>query len=592
MFLILLLGVYCAALPNAGSALVTGTDSCTQAFCWFAPQTGSVSALAAGAEAANTAQGPPGQADLVLRNGIFYTGDARRPRVEAVAVAGERIVATGSNREIAAWTGTATRVVDLKGRFAMPGFNDAHIHLASGGMARLAVELGGSKSLAEFQSRIRARLGNYKPGEWITGRGWDHTLWPGKRFPTRKDLDAVSTEHPMVFSRVDGHVTVVNSKALEIADITTATANPPGGEIERDPRTGEATGMLKETASGLVSRQIPPPTPEKRRRGILLAMAEAAQFGITSIQDNSSWDDLLTYEQLKGEGLLTLRITEWLPFQAPLARLEEMRKRGGTSDPWLKTGALKGVTDGTLGSRTAAMLAPFADDAATSGILRIPEDQLREMAIERDKAGFQIALHAIGDRANRVSLDAFAAARAANGARDARHRIEHSQVIAPGDFARFSELGVIASMQPVHESTDMRWASDRIGPERSKGAYAWNSFRKQGVRLAFGTDYAVEPMNPMLGLYACVTRELPGGGPPGGWIPGEKISLETCLEGYTQGSAYAEFEENNKGQIVPGKLADIVVLSADVTQIAPARIPATEVIMTFVGGKLVYEKMP
>lgn len=551
------------------------------AFCLYASSaSAAVPAVAGAAE----------PADLVLTNGVIYTVDAARSRVEAVAIKGERIVAIGTSKEMQAWVGSSTRVIDLKGRFAMPGFNDAHIHLASGGQAKLAVEFGGSKSLAELQQRIRARLGEYKPGEWITGRGWDHTLWPVKRFPRREDLDAVSTQHPMIFTRVDGHVAIANSLALQRAGITAETPDPSGGEIEREAKTGEPTGMLKENAMGLVRRHVPGLTPEQRRRGIEMALAEAARHGLTSIQDNSDWQDFLIYEQLKKEGKLTLRVTEWLPFAAPLSQLEEMRRRGGTTDPWLKTGALKGVTDGTLGSRTAAMLAPYADDSSTTGILRIEPDRLTQLAIERDKAGFQIGLHAIGDRANRVSLDAFAAARAANGKRDARHKIEHAQVVAPEDFKRFADLNVIASMQPCHETTDMRWAETRVGPERSRGAYAWKSMMKHGVHLAFGTDYAVEPLDPMIGLYACVTRELAGGGPTGGWVPQEKITIDECIRGYTWGSAYAEFEEKNKGQIAVGKLADIVVLSADVTKIPPPAILKTRAEMTIVGGRIVYEK--
>jgi predicted amidohydrolase YtcJ len=319
-------------------------------------------------------------------------------------------------------------------------------------------------------------------------------------------------------------------------------------------------------------------------------LEEAARHGVTSVQDNSSWQDFQVYDALKKEGKLTARVTEWLPFTAPLGQLEQMRRRGGTNDPWLKTGALKGVVDGTLGSRTAAMIEPFADDASTRGILRIPAEELKKLAIERDKAGFQIALHAIGDAANRAALDAFAAARAANGTRDARHKVEHAQVVAPADFARFKELSVIASMQPCHETTDMRWAQDRVGPERAKGAYAWRSMQKAGVRLAFGTDYPVEPLDPMIGLYACVTRERPEGGPAGGWIPQEKISMDDCISGYTAGSAYAEFEEANKGTLAPGKLADIVVLSADVTKIAPKEILKTQAVTTIVGGRVVFER--
>ncbi len=529
-------------------------------------------------------------ADLVLVQGNIYTVNPQRPRAEAVAIRGEYIVAVGSNAEVQKWVGPNTRVVDLGGRFAMPGFNDAHLHLASGGAAKLAVDLSGAESLEAFQERIRARLRDYRPGEWITGRGWDHTLWDPPRFPTRTDLDAVSREHPILLTRVDGHVAVANSRALQRAGVTRETPDPPGGEIQRDSLTGEPTGLLKETAMGLVARAVPALTPAQRRRGIELALAEAAQLGVTSLQDNSGWDDFLLYRELREQGRLTARITEWLPFQAPLEQLLEMRRQGGVRDRWLKTGALKGVTDGTLGSRTAAMLEPYADDRSTRGILRIPQDELRRMVIERDAAGFQIALHAIGDLANRAALDAFEAAQRVNGRYDARHRIEHAQVVAPDDFARFAALGVMASMQPVHQSTDMRWAGQRLGPERSRGAYAWRTLLQHGVRLAFGSDYPVEPMDPRRGLYACATRELPEGGPAGGWVPEEKISVEECIQAYTLGSAYAEFEEQNKGQIAAGKYADIVVFAEDLTRIPPRQILTTPVVLTLVGGRIVYEK--
>jgi predicted amidohydrolase YtcJ len=527
--------------------------------------------------------------EIVLLNGVIYTGDVARPRVEAVAIHGGVISAVGTTTEIQKLAGSNTQVVDLHGAFAMPGFNDAHTHVGSAGEAKLSVDLEGSKSLQEFQARIRDRLGEFKPGEWVTGRGWDHTLWLEKRFPTRADLDAVSKDHPMEFGRVDGHVLVANSLALQIAGITKETKDPPGGSIERDAN-GEPDGMLKENAEGLVTRKIPAPTPERRRKGIALALADASTHGVTSLQDNSSWEDFLTYREIKNNGKLNVRITEWLPFPAPLDQLRKMRDDGGTSDPWLKTGALKMVVDGSLGSRTAAMLAPYSDDPKTSGILRMEPEKLKQLSIERDKAGFQLAFHAIGDRTNRVALDAFEAAVAANGPRERRDRIEHAQIVSPPDFARYAKLHVIASMQPSHETTDMRWAESRIGPERSKGAYAWRTFLKLGVPLAFGTDYPVEVINPMRGLHACVTRALPDGTPPGGWEPQEKISMDECIAAYTYGSAYAEFEEGQKGRIAPGQFADIVVLSADVTKVPPGEIMKTEVLQTYVGGRLVYKK--
>jgi predicted amidohydrolase YtcJ len=529
-----------------------------------------------------------GSADLALINGVIYTGDPEKPRVQALAASGGLIVATGSTAEIRKLVGPKTHVIDLHGGFAMPGFNDAHLHLGSAGRGKLTLDLEGAKSLAEFQNRIRARVAQSRPGEWIVGQGWDHTLWNPAQFPTRQDLDAVSKDNPMFFSHISGHVSVANSKALEIAGITASTPNPAGGEIEHDA-SGQPDGMLKEgPASSLVGRHIPPPTLEQRRQGIQLALQEAAMRGVTSMQDNSSWDDFLMYRALKGEGTLTARISEWLPFDAPIDRLEQMRNDGGTTDPWLKTGMLKGFMDGALGTGTAALLAPYSDAPNTTGILESHPEDLNKMCVDRDKAGFQIGLHAIGDRGVRTALDCFAAVANANGQRDRRDRIEHAQIVAPDDFARFASLHVIASMQPSHQTTDMRWAERRLGPERIKGAYAWKTMLNDGVTLAFGTDWPVEIVNPMRGLHACVTRQLPDGTPKEGWQPQEKISMDECIHAYTVGSAYAEFEEGKKGQLMPGQYADIIILSADVTKIPPRAILNVNVLQTIVGGKTVF----
>lgn len=552
-----------------------------------------------------------GFADLVLENGIIYSGIAKAPRASGLAIRGEYIVAVANTpEELKPWIGPRTRVIDLKNQFAMPGWNDAHVHLAGAGYASLQVRLDGARSLAEFQQRIRDALPLYKPGEWILGRGWDHTLWPGRKFPTRQDLDAVSTTHPMFMERVDGHVAVVNSLALRIAGITSQTPDPPAGRIERDPANGEPTGMLEEDSGmNLVTRHVPAYSMEQRRKALQMALDDAAQFGVTSVQDNSvqsaanhdnfGWDNFLVLRQLRKEGKLKVRVTEWLPFDAPLAQLEEMRREGGAStaadpgDAWLKTGALKGFLDGSLGSRTAAMLAPYSDDPSTSGILRVDPAKLAPMAIERDRAGFQIAFHAIGDRANRVALDTYAAVLAANGPRDRRDRIEHAQVVAPEDFPRFAQLHVIASMQPSHLLDDARWASDRLGPQRSKGAYAWRTLQNEGVSLAFGTDYPIEPINPLRGLYACVTRKLPdGSGPRNGWQPQEHLHAFDCIHDYTVGSAYAQFEEKRKGLLAPGMLADIVVYHRDINEVPPRILFDLPVVMTLVGGRIVYEKQP
>lgn len=548
-----------------------------------------VLALSGAAPATSAPEAGAPSADLVLTNGVIHTVDPRLGQVEALAISQGKIAAVGTAEEIEHWVGPNTRVIDLEGRFVMPGFNDAHVHFGSGGQGLLSVNVEGTRSLNEFQERIRARLGEFEPGEWVTGRGWDHSLWKEQRTPTRADLDAVSTEHPLLFSRVDGHSAVANSLALERAGINRETPNPDGGEIVRD-EAGEPTGWLKEKAIDLVSALVPEASRERRKRGLLLALKEAASWGITSIQDNSDWEDFLALKELKEEGKLTLRVTEWLPFDAPLARVEEMRREGGSTDPWLKTGALKGITDGSGGSLSAAMLEPFANAPDNRGILRYDPGQLKKMVVDRDAAGFQIALHAIGDRANRLVLDAFETARKINERRNARHRIEHAQYVHPDDFPRFTELGVVASMQPCHLLNDLRWTPEILGAARFAEAYAWNSMLRHDAKLAFGTDYPVEPLNPMRNLYASLTREFEAGGPVGGWVPEEKIGIQEALRAYTWGSAYAESEEHRKGTLSPGKFADLVVLSKNVTRAAPQEILATEVLLTLVGGKIVYEK--
>jgi predicted amidohydrolase YtcJ len=538
------------------------------------------------------AQSAQGARTVYYLHGRIYTNDPQHPWAAAMAVREGKIVCIGGLEQILLECGGAqenAETIQLGGRFVMPGFNDAHVHMGSAGRHMLSLQLNGVASVEELQKRLADDVASHKEGEWITGGGWDHTLWLDKVFPNKQQLDAVAPKNPVLLTHISGHVAVANSAALKIAQITKDTPNPKGGEFERGP-DGELTGMLKEgPAIGLVAQYVPDPTPAQRRHGIELVLAELAKYGVTSVQDNSEWDDFDAYRDIWQDNKLTVRITEWLPFNTPLDQLQNMRSEGGVTDPWLRTGALKMVTDGALGSRTAAMLAPYSDDPSTSGILIMEPDKLRQMAIERDKAGFQLAFHAIGDRANRVALDVFEAVAKANGARDRRDRIEHAQVVAPEDLPRFAKLNVIASLQPSHQTTDMRWAEQRVGPDRIKGAYAWATLEKSGARLAFGTDSPVEPINPMRGLYACVTRELPDGGPPGGWQPQEKISLDDCIAAYTYGSAYAQFEEGRKGRLRIGQFADFIILSNDLTKVAPSEYGKTRVLHTFVGGRSVFD---
>ncbi len=532
------------------------------------------------------------------------------PRVQAIAVRGGRIVAIGSDAEIQKLKGKRTQVVDLGGHFVMPGFNDAHVHLANAGFGKLTVDLTGVHSLAEVQDRIAARAQATPAGDWLTGRGWDHTLWPGQKLPTRQDIDKVTGDHPAIFTRVDGHISVANSAALKFAGITAPTPDPPGGKIDRDPQ-GEPTGILRETVKDDLLARIPPPSPAQRRRALELALADAAHSGITSAQDNSQWEDLLIFEDLEREGKLTLRVAEWLPFNASLELLQARRSHHPQDDRLLHTTMLKGFMDGSLGSRTAALLAPYADDPGNTGLSRYDQAKLNQMALERVRAGFQLGFHAIGDRAAKMALDAFAEAlRSAeeNGEflhfaahhppapredvrRDwletYRFRIEHAQVTTPEQVKRFRDLGVIASMQPNHLLTDMRWAEERLGNQRAKHSYAWKEFLDAGVRLAFGTDYPVEPITPFRGLYAAVTRRSEDGKQE--YFPAEKLTIELATVAYTTGSAYAEFAEHDKGLLQPGMLADFVVLDRDITRVDPIAILKTQVLRTVVGGKTVYE---
>lgn len=556
------------------------------------------------------------KADVILINGDIYTGSAicmsstRTPspcpqgpwsehpqgpwseqmrlahRAQAMAISAGRIISIGQNDLALKLKGKKTQVIDLGGHFVMPGFNDAHTHLASGGFEKLNVNLVGTKSLEEMKQRIAARVKTAAPGEWITGRGWDHTLWAEQKTPTRQDVDAVTGDHPAIFNRVDGHIAVANSVALKAAGITAQSADPHGGKIDRDDK-GEPTGILRETAMSEVFSKIPPPTPAQRRRAAELALQDAAQWGITSAQDNSEWEDFLVYEQLKKEGKLTLRIAEWLPFDAPLEKLKEMRSHHPTSDPMLHTTMLKGFMDGSLGSRTAAMLAPYNDDPKNAGIPRYEQDPLDKKAVERAKAGFQLGFHAIGDRGARMALDAFALAEQASRKRDFRFRIEHAQVVAPEDYEKFKQFGVIASMQPNHLLTDMNWAEAHIGPDRAKHSYAWKEFLEDGVVLAFGTDYPVEPITPFRGIYCAVTRKNEAGTKE--YLPEQKLTMDQAIAAYTTGSAYAEFAEQQKGVLEKGRLADFVVLDRDITKVDPEEILKTRVLRTVVGGRTVYE---
>jgi predicted amidohydrolase YtcJ len=550
------------------------------------------------------------KADVIFLRGNVYTGVAGTSsspeikRAEAIAIRGDRIQAVGSNDEVLKLKGPQSQVIELGGHFVMPGFNDAHLHLAEAGSEKLSVNLIGVGSLDEFRERIRARVETAAPGEWIVGGGWDETLWPVKSTPTRRDVDEVTADHPVFVNRVDGHIAVANTRALQLAGITRESHAPRGGKIDRD-RTGQPNGILRETARDAVTAVIPKPTHDKRRQGLEAALQDIANSGITSAQDNSSWQDFQIYEELEREGKLTARITEWLPFDAPLDELESKRRAHPRSDNMLHTGMLKAFMDGSLGSHTAALLEPYADDPKNSGLPQYDQAKLNEMTKARVLAGFQVGFHAIGDKGVQMALDAFAAstghvgtgaslvqaepssaAPTSNSTPNLRLRIEHAQVTTPMEIARFKELKVIASMQPNHLLTDMNWALARLGPKRAEHSYAWAEFVKEGVTLAFGTDYPVEPVAPFRGLYAAITRRSENG--KSEYYPEEKLTIDQAIAAYTTGSAVAEFAEKDKGVLAPGMLADFVVLDQDITAVAPPKILQTRVLRTVVGGKTVY----
>jgi predicted amidohydrolase YtcJ len=541
------------------------------------------------------------KADIIFTHGNVYTGvpvmSAFKAikRAEAIAVRGDRIQAVGENAEILKLKGPDTQVIDLGGHFVMPGFNDAHAHLENGGFERMNVNLVGVKSLEEFRERIRAKLDTVAPGDWILGGGWDENFWPVKAVPSRWDIDEITTDHPVFLERVDGHIGVANSRALQLASITIASRDPKGGKIDRDSN-GQPTGILRETARQAVRDAIPPPTHDKRRQAMELALAEAAQWGVTSVQDNSHWEDFQILEEIEKDGKLTARISEWLPFDDPLDQLDAKRKEHPASDNMLHTGMLKGFMDGSLGSHTAALIDPYTDDPKNSGLPRYDAPKLKDMTRERVLVGYQIGFHAIGDEGAQMALDAFAEAekaakekkvKGANGGDDYRLRIEHAQVVTPLQIVKFRDLKVIASMQPSHVLTDMQWADARLGPKRAAHSYAWAEFLKRGVTLAFGTDYPIEPISPFRGLYAATTRTSENGKQE--YYPDQKISMDQAIAAYTTGSAFAEFAEKEKGLIAPGMLADFVVLDRDVTAVVPQKLLQTKVLRTVVGGKTVYE---
>lgn len=527
---------------------------------------------------------------LAIVNARVWTADPRRPWADAIAVSGDRISAVGSSAEIRKLAGGRAdggpRVIDAGGALVLPGFFDSHIHFVDGGHTLASVQLRDAKTPAEFIARIKAFAATATPGSWITGGNWDHENWGGE-LPRRDWIDSVTAQNPVWINRLDGHMSLANSRALELARVSRATADVEGGVIVKDER-GEPTGILKDNAEGLVERVLPDPSPEMNDRALEAAMDYVAARGITSVHNMGTWSDLATFRRAAAAGRLRTRIYAAVPLRT-WERLRDTVAATGRGDEWLKIGALKGYVDGSLGSRTAAMLEPFTNAPNETGVLVNSPDSLYAWTKGADSAGLHVLVHAIGDRANRLQLDIFERVARENGERDRRFRIEHAQHLTAADIPRFGQLGVIASMQPYHAIDDGRWAEKVIGPDRAKATYAFRTLLDTRARLAFGSDWDVAPATPLEGIYAAVTRRTLDDRDPSGWVPEQKISVEETLRAYTIDAAYAEFAEREKGSLERGKFADLVLLDRDITRVSPETIRDARVVLTVVGGRIVYE---
>lgn len=524
-------------------------------------------------------------ATLVVTNANIWTGNPNQTTAQAMAIGDDTIMAVGSDREIESYIGDSTRVIDLHQQFVTPGFIDSHVHFIIGGFRLSSVQLRDATTPEEFISRIREFAETVEPGTWITGGDWDHENWGGE-LPHRNWIDSITREHPVWINRLDGHMALANTAALEFAGVTNDVAEVEGGEIIRD-EAGILTGVLKDNAMALVDQKMPEPTEQLTERALEAAMRYVAEQGVTSVHHMSDYMDVL--ERFHEQGRLKTRVYAGMPisqWETLAAKVQEQ----GMGDKWLRIGVLKGFMDGSLGSHTAAFLQPYSDTPDESGLLVTEPKQMYEWAKKADSAGLNLMIHAIGDRAIRLLLDTYQQVIRENPERERRFRVEHVQHIAPEDIPRFAEMNIIASMQPYHAIDDGRWAEKVIGAERAKTTYAFRSLLDAGTRIAFGSDWFVAPPTPLEGIYAAVTRRTLDGQHPEGWIPEQKISVEEALRAYTINAAYTSFEENLKGTLEPGKLADFTVINQDLFNIAPEDIREAQIMMTVVGGETVYQK--
>jgi len=529
------------------------------------------------------------QADLVVTNARIYTSDVNRPVVEAFAVRGGRIAFVGSNRGALALAGPRTERLDLSGKTVITGMVDAHAHLLGLGQGLRTVDLVGTRSYEEVIARVVERAKTARPGEWIRGRGWDQNDWADTRFPTHAALSRAVPNNPVYLTRVDGHAALVNAKALELAQVTGATPDPSGGRFIRDS-ANNPTGVLVDNAQGIVGRVIPAPSRAELREQTLGAIAEANRWGLTGIHDAGvAPEGIAVYEELAKEGRYNLR--NYVMVRSSDSVLDAFMQRGPQKalyDGRLWIRAIKLVADGALGSRGAALLEPYSDDPGNTGLITTPPERIKSVAVRALKAGFQVNVHAIGDRANRMVLDQFEAALREVPAADHRFRIEHAQILRYQDIPRFAELDVIPSMQGSHQTSDMYWVPNRLGWARAQGAYAWRSLLNTGVVIPNGSDFPVEAVNPLISFHSFFTRQDADNFPPGGWMPEQRTTRQEALLSITLWPAYAAFMENESGSLTAGKYADFVVLDRDIMAVAPEAVLGTHVLLTVLGGKAVY----
>jgi predicted amidohydrolase YtcJ len=541
---------------------------------------------------------PEQRPDLIFVNGKVWTENSVQPLAQAVAIRGSMIAAVGDNESIWELARAHAQVVDLGGKLLLPGFNDAHVHFLHGGASLASVQLSNAASQTEFRQRIAEFSNTLPEGAWLRNGSWDHQQWTPPLLPNHQLIDGVTGNHPALLWRHDGHMALANSLALKLAGICHDSPDIPGGEIQRD-NDGNPTGILKDAATAIVERVMPPLSCEEQDQAMRAAMREATMHGITSVQnmadtseDTGQAEVFRVFEKMERCGELTVRIYEAMPVRdwEKLASIGIQAPFGGH---YLRLGNLKAFSDGALGSATAWMDAPFTNNPETMGLASpdlLNEEHFYESLCKADKAGLQLSIHAIGDCANRTILDLYTRLASENGPADRRLRIEHAQHLHPGDCARFAQFGVIASMQPYHAIDDGRWADAVLGPERIRTSYAWKSLADAGTTLAFGSDWPVAPLNPLIGIYAAATRRTLDGKKPDGWVPEQKITVAQAVHAYTMGSAFAEHQENIKGSIEPGKLADMVALSDDIFAIAPEAIADTHVDMTIFDGRIIYER--